>query len=82
VGQSVEIGKPFIGVSINYRLHGWGWLFSEDVLSAGVTNLGLRDQRFARPGLGRLALSLLTIIDLPCIGYKKTLGRSAEISRG
>ncbi len=47
VQQSVEVGKPFIGVSINYRLHGWGFLWSEEVVKAGVANLGLRDQRLA-----------------------------------
>lgn len=46
VEQSVEISKPIIGVSINYRLHGWGFLYSQDVLNAGVANLGLRDQRY------------------------------------
>ncbi|KAI9825943.1 MAG: hypothetical protein M1819_000462 [Sarea resinae] len=47
VEQSVEIGKPFIAVSINYRLQGWGWLYSDKVVEAGVANLGLRDQRLA-----------------------------------
>ena len=45
--NSVEIGKPIITVTINYRLSGWGWLWGDDVLAAGVTNLGLRDQRLA-----------------------------------
>jgi triacylglycerol lipase len=40
-------GKPFIGVSINYRLAAWGFLFSEEVIKSGNTNLGLRDQRLA-----------------------------------
>jgi carboxylesterase type B len=47
VQRSVELGKPIIGVSINYRLSGWGFLWGEDVAKAGVTNLGLRDQRLA-----------------------------------
>jgi carboxylesterase type B len=47
VQRSVEIGKPIIGVSINYRLSGWGFLWGEEVAAAGVTNLGLRDQRLA-----------------------------------
>ena len=46
VQQSVEIGKPIIGVSFNYRLHGWGFLYSQDIVKAGVANLGLRDQRY------------------------------------
>src|SRR5215471_19141730 len=48
VEQSVEIGKPIIGVGFNYRLHGWGFLYSQDVLDAGIANLGLRDQRYER----------------------------------
>ncbi|POS72259.1 hypothetical protein DHEL01_v209348 [Diaporthe helianthi] len=47
VDQSVEIGKPFIGVSINYRLHAWGFLSAKELTSEGVTNTGLRDQRLA-----------------------------------
>ncbi|KAF3393217.1 Lipase 1 [Talaromyces pinophilus] len=47
VQRSVEIGKPIIGVSVNYRLSGWGFLWGEEVAAAGVTNLGIRDQRLA-----------------------------------
>ncbi|KAL4882925.1 Alpha/Beta hydrolase protein [Aspergillus karnatakaensis] len=47
VEQSVKIGKPIIGVSINYRLSLWGFLHSNEVVGEGVTNLGLRDQRLA-----------------------------------
>ncbi|KAH8696581.1 putative extracellular lipase [Talaromyces proteolyticus] len=47
VQRSVEIGKPIIGVSVNYRLSGWGFLWGEEVATAGVTNLGFRDQRLA-----------------------------------
>ncbi|EED24560.1 extracellular lipase, putative [Talaromyces stipitatus ATCC 10500] len=47
VQRSVEIGKPIIGVSVNYRLSGWGFLWGEEVAKAGVTNLGIRDQRLA-----------------------------------
>jgi carboxylesterase type B len=32
VEQSVKIGKPMIGVSLNYRLAGFGFLFSKEVL--------------------------------------------------
>jgi acetylcholinesterase len=32
VEQSVKIGKPMIGVSMNYRLAGFGFLFSKEVL--------------------------------------------------
>ncbi|OKL59938.1 hypothetical protein UA08_04862 [Talaromyces atroroseus] len=47
IQRSVEVGKPIIGVSINYRLSGWGFLWGEEVAEAGVTNLGIRDQRLA-----------------------------------
>jgi carboxylesterase type B len=47
VQNSVAIGKPIIGVSINYRLSAWGFLFSREVTGSGDTNLGLRDQRLA-----------------------------------
>lgn len=44
VRNGVNIGKPFIGVSINYRLSGFGWLSSKEVARKGWTNVGLRDQ--------------------------------------
>ena len=47
VQQSVDMGKPFIGVSMNYRLQAFGYMFGTAVLKAGVTNLGYRDQRLA-----------------------------------
>ncbi|OAP65368.1 hypothetical protein AYL99_01340 [Fonsecaea erecta] len=47
VQQSVEMGKPFIGVSINYRLQAFGYLFGTAALKAGITNMGYRDQRLA-----------------------------------
>ncbi|KAF2019233.1 alpha/beta-hydrolase, partial [Aaosphaeria arxii CBS 175.79] len=47
VEQSVRIGRPIIGVSMNYRLHGWGFLSSNEMAGEGATNLGLRDQRLA-----------------------------------
>ncbi|TVY83757.1 Lipase [Lachnellula suecica] len=47
VEQSVLINKPIIAVSINYRVSGWGWLYSKEIVEAGVANLGLRDQRLA-----------------------------------
>ncbi|KAG7378033.1 hypothetical protein PHYPSEUDO_010618 [Phytophthora pseudosyringae] len=45
--EAVEAGKPFIGVSINYRLHGFGFLWGTSVEEAGAGNLGLKDQRLA-----------------------------------
>ncbi|KAL4897360.1 Alpha/Beta hydrolase protein [Aspergillus ambiguus] len=47
VANSHEIGKPFIGVSFNYRLSAWGFLSSSQTSGSGNTNLGLRDQRLA-----------------------------------
>ncbi|TKA27571.1 hypothetical protein B0A50_04402 [Salinomyces thailandicus] len=47
VQDSVQIGKPFIGVSIAYRLSGWGFLSSAEVSESGNTNMCLRDQRLA-----------------------------------
>lgn len=47
VQNGVEIDKPFIGVSIQYRLNAWGFVDGEEVKADGVTNLGIRDQRLA-----------------------------------
>lgn len=42
--NGINIGKPFIGVSIDYRLSEFGWLSSQKVSSKGWTDVGLRDQ--------------------------------------
>ena len=47
IDQSTRLGTPIIGVSINYRLGAFGWLWSEELKRAGASNLGLRDQRMA-----------------------------------
>jgi len=47
VQNSVKIGKPIMAASIAYRLGPFGFLNGNDVARAGVTNLGLRDQRLA-----------------------------------
>jgi cholinesterase len=47
VNASVFIDKPIIAVSINYRLGGWGFLASKQVVNAGESNIGLFDQRLA-----------------------------------
>lgn len=47
VDQSVQIGTPMIAVSLNYRLHCWGFMWSQEIKDAGVGNLGFRDQRLA-----------------------------------
>lgn len=41
------MGRPMIGVSLNYRLHCWGFLWGREMKEAGAGNLGLRDQRLA-----------------------------------
>jgi carboxylesterase type B len=47
VEQSVYLGTPMIGVSINYRLSAFGFLNGKEVIDAGVANIGFRDQRLA-----------------------------------
>ncbi|KAK7985563.1 triacylglycerol lipase [Apiospora saccharicola] len=47
VAQSVQMGKPMIAASMNYRLHAWGFLFSDEIKAAGAGNLGYRDQHLA-----------------------------------
>ncbi|KAF5022706.1 hypothetical protein F66182_5254 [Fusarium sp. NRRL 66182] len=47
IEESVRLGSPIIGVSINYRLSAWGYLWSSTVEAQGVGNNGFRDQRLA-----------------------------------
>ena len=47
VQTSVENKQPMIAVSINYRLSFLGFPGGNETLAAGVTNLGLKDQRIA-----------------------------------
>jgi carboxylesterase type B len=47
VENGQKAGTPFIAISLNYRLNGWGFLYSNEVRGEGGTNLGLRDQRLA-----------------------------------
>ena len=47
VQKSVQLGKPIIGVSINYRLSMWGFINGDEVVDSGNANLGLKDQRLA-----------------------------------
>lgn len=44
VQNSEAINVPFIGVSLNYRLNGFGFINSNEIAARGYTNLGLRDQ--------------------------------------
>lgn len=41
------MGKPIVAASINYRINGFGFLDSPELREAGLSNLGLRDQRLA-----------------------------------
>jgi len=47
IDNSVDMGKPMIGISVQYRLSGWGFLGGKEALEGGATNLGFRDQRLA-----------------------------------
>ncbi|KAF2105943.1 putative carboxylesterase [Lophiotrema nucula] len=47
VAQSVAIGKPIIGVTLNFRSSVFGFMSSRQILEEGNTNIGLRDQRLA-----------------------------------
>ncbi|KAM0327407.1 hypothetical protein ACHAQA_005693 [Verticillium albo-atrum] len=47
VEQSVRMGQPIIAASINYRLHGWGFLYGAALEAEGASHIGFRDQRLA-----------------------------------
>lgn len=47
IQNGIEINKPFIGITIQYRLNAFGFLGGKEVREAGATNLGIRDQRLA-----------------------------------
>ncbi|KAJ5663298.1 hypothetical protein N7507_004029 [Penicillium longicatenatum] len=47
VQRSVKEEQPIIAVGINYRLSFLGFPGGQEALDAGVTNLGLKDQRMA-----------------------------------
>ncbi|BGP03029.1 hypothetical protein NBRC10513v2_006754 [Rhodotorula toruloides] len=47
VERSVEMGKPIMFVSINYRVAALGFMASEELRKEGNVNLGLYDQRLA-----------------------------------
>ncbi|KNG48724.1 carotenoid ester lipase-like protein precursor [Stemphylium lycopersici] len=47
VQESVNVGSPIIGVTINYRTTGFGFLAGSVVLKSGLANLGMHDQRLA-----------------------------------
>ncbi|OCH84708.1 carotenoid ester lipase precursor [Obba rivulosa] len=47
VQRSIQNRQPVIFVSINYRVNAFGFLPGQEAKDAGITNLGLRDQRQA-----------------------------------
>ncbi|KAL1612321.1 hypothetical protein SLS60_000547 [Paraconiothyrium brasiliense] len=47
VQQSALNDKPIIGISINYRMAAFGFLYGKEVEETRNQNLGLRDQRLA-----------------------------------
>ncbi|KAF8167291.1 alpha beta-hydrolase [Crassisporium funariophilum] len=47
VQRSVEMKKPVIYLSMNFRMSAYGFLAGKEVQDAGLGNLGLLDQRFA-----------------------------------
>ncbi|KAF8186514.1 Alpha/Beta hydrolase protein [Mycena galopus ATCC 62051] len=47
VERSILLGEPIIIVAPNYRVNAFGFLAGKEVSDAGLTNLGLRDQKFA-----------------------------------
>ncbi|KAF7342402.1 Carboxylic ester hydrolase [Mycena venus] len=47
VERSIEIGEPILVVTANYRVNALGFLAGKEVAAAGISNLGLRDQKFA-----------------------------------
>ncbi|THC97969.1 hypothetical protein EYZ11_002539 [Aspergillus tanneri] len=47
IQESTNMGLTTIGVSLNYRLSGFGFLSGRAVNESGVANLGLYDQRLA-----------------------------------
>ncbi|KAK3375698.1 Alpha/Beta hydrolase protein [Lasiosphaeria ovina] len=47
VQRSVDMGRPVLAASINYRKGAWGLLSSVELHGSGNTNLALRDMRLA-----------------------------------
>lgn len=43
----VQNRQQFIGVTINYRLSYWGFMYGKEIAEEGAANLGLKDQRLA-----------------------------------
>ncbi|EHK40488.1 uncharacterized protein TrAtP1_006592 [Trichoderma atroviride] len=45
ITTGVQLNQPFVYVSVNYRVGGWGFMPGEEILREGSGNAGLRDQR-------------------------------------
>ncbi|KXT08594.1 hypothetical protein AC579_7063 [Pseudocercospora musae] len=45
VERSINIGKPIVAASINYRKGGWGNMYSIEIQGSGNANLAVRDMR-------------------------------------
>ncbi|CAJ2511210.1 Uu.00g068350.m01.CDS01 [Anthostomella pinea] len=45
ISNGILQGKPFIFVSVNYRVGGFGFMAGKEILADGASNLGLLDQR-------------------------------------
>ncbi|KAL3601460.1 hypothetical protein FPOAC2_05721 [Fusarium poae] len=94
VEEAVKAGKPFVAVSVAYRLAFWGFLASKDIMDAGVANLGLKDQRLAlewvKENIGAFGgdASKVTIFGESAgggnVGYQATAygGRDDKLFRG
>jgi len=63
VQNSVEMGTPMVGVSVQYRLSAWGFLGGKEALAGGATNLGYRDQRRALEWIQVCEVSLETVVN-------------------
>ncbi|SJK98687.1 uncharacterized protein ARMOST_01956 [Armillaria ostoyae] len=46
VERSLILNEPVVFVSANYRVNAFGFLGGQEVQDAGLSNIGLRDQRF------------------------------------
>ncbi|KAG7448820.1 alpha/beta-hydrolase [Guyanagaster necrorhizus] len=47
VERSLILNEPVVFVSANYRVNAFGFLGGKEIQDAGLSNVGLRDQRFA-----------------------------------
>ena len=62
VANGVAQGKPFVFVSVNYRLGGFGFMPGTEILADGAANLGLLDQRLV-DGAKFVSIKLTTLTE-------------------